>query len=877
MSSAAPMQHVKTDATPTAQRSNQPSSQLATQRQQSDTTIQSEFTDQRPQATTQRQLQNAANNSPQNRQLQAFHQMAQNSTRATQLKTMGAMMKAPTVQRTEEDDEPLQVKSAGEPLQREATADAADAPKQNNTGLPDHLKSGIESLSGMSMNHVKVHYNSSQPAQLNAHAYAQGSEIHVGLGQEQHLPHEAWHVVQQAQGRVQPTMQMKAGVPVNDDVGLEAEADVMGKRAIQMDTSLDVGVLEQTPPPVKTNIMALPAGSTSGKMPDAPTLERMTPDERKEGARTYLEAHINNGMKGSSITAMFPQVKQGFGLSKLALDFTDPVRPAIAYHASPPIFTYFSAIDKVSVTETEFEEATDIINRQDTPAVTKITEVTAARNLPTALGVIKQEGFTILNKKPMTENRFNADRPGSIKAEVTGKRFGKERGGTEKTDLFGHLGRFENKITTGNDDVDYAGGHLIAWQLAGKSSMEADNLAPQVTFFNSPRYRDVFEMALRKADTTATIDVTVSLGYADQSFEVDQQHLVNAKVISAIDLNKPWILRIPRRVPNTWHAEATLRGGGNIDNKDVKVAGSGQEGIFVEDISTFSLGTLVSKGDRFQFAVSTATAPIKKTGSRKKTHRQIGGANVLTFVANQYYPPAPGVRTKPVNVKGKDKGGGVTGDEHALINSIAVKTAAGGALSITLMENNTTLQEIQTSLDLYSHQLDTATHEGLAQESLQLGDRNIDRLEQIIQLVQSRENDAWQATAAFMNLKTQISIVKTELDDCTIKLAGFDKIVLTPKLKVIKDQADIDVTHLKASLTLQERSLETLLALAQKIDIDSKTLGQNAETLKTQKKDKRKERSYSEVSDADESGDDSEQNNEYYSAKKKLKVRKSKN
>jgi hypothetical protein len=120
MSSAAPMQHVKTDATPTAQRSNQPSSQLATQRQQSDTTIQSEFTDQRPQATTQRQLQNAANNSPQNRQLQAFQQMAQNSTRATQLKTMGAMMKAPAVQRQEEDDEPLQVKSAGETLQREA-------------------------------------------------------------------------------------------------------------------------------------------------------------------------------------------------------------------------------------------------------------------------------------------------------------------------------------------------------------------------------------------------------------------------------------------------------------------------------------------------------------------------------------------------------------------------------------------------------------------------------------------------------------------------------------------------------------------------------------------------------------------------------------
>ena len=106
------------------------------------------------------------------------------------------------------------------------------AQKPNNTGLPDNLKFGIEHLSGMSMDHVRVHYNSSQPAQLNAHAYAQGSNIHIAPGQEKHLPHEAWHVVQQAQGRVKPTMQMKSGVPVNDDKGLEREADVMGGEAM---------------------------------------------------------------------------------------------------------------------------------------------------------------------------------------------------------------------------------------------------------------------------------------------------------------------------------------------------------------------------------------------------------------------------------------------------------------------------------------------------------------------------------------------------------------------------------------------------------------------------------------------------------------------
>src|SRR5690606_4263678 len=78
----------------------------------------------------------------------------------------------------------------------------------------------------------QVTYNSSKPAQLDAHAYAQGRDIFVGPGQEAHLPHEAWHVVQQRQGRVQPTGRV-GGVSINDDAALEREADVMGTRAMQ--------------------------------------------------------------------------------------------------------------------------------------------------------------------------------------------------------------------------------------------------------------------------------------------------------------------------------------------------------------------------------------------------------------------------------------------------------------------------------------------------------------------------------------------------------------------------------------------------------------------------------------------------------------------
>lgn len=127
------------------------------------------------------------------------------------------------------------------------------APKPNKSGLPDNLKHGIESLSGMSMDSVKVHYNSSKPAQLNAHAYARGTDIHLAPRQEKHLPHEAWHVVQQAQGRVKPTMQMKSGTPVNGDQGLEHEADVMGEKALNTRFSRINHSLPVTPAAVHQN------------------------------------------------------------------------------------------------------------------------------------------------------------------------------------------------------------------------------------------------------------------------------------------------------------------------------------------------------------------------------------------------------------------------------------------------------------------------------------------------------------------------------------------------------------------------------------------------------------------------------------------------
>ena len=143
-------------------------------------------------------------------------------------------------------------------------------PVPNRTGLPDQLKAGIERLSGIAMDNVRVHYGSSQPAQLNAHAFAQGADIHLAPGQAHHLPHEAWHVVQQAQGRVRPTQQLQAkNVSINDDAHLEREADIMGARAMRGIAAAPVSAAldHRAAPTAVLQPMRRAGGSLLGSMP----------------------------------------------------------------------------------------------------------------------------------------------------------------------------------------------------------------------------------------------------------------------------------------------------------------------------------------------------------------------------------------------------------------------------------------------------------------------------------------------------------------------------------------------------------------------------------------------------------------------------------
>jgi Domain of unknown function (DUF4157) len=110
----------------------------------------------------------------------------------------------------------------------------------NGQGLPPTVQPKMEATLGTDLSTVKVHADSGEAQQMGARAFTQGDNVHFAPGQydtqsqkgQELIGHEMAHVKQQREGRVQATKQMK-GVGLNDDRGLEREADVMGKKAAQ--------------------------------------------------------------------------------------------------------------------------------------------------------------------------------------------------------------------------------------------------------------------------------------------------------------------------------------------------------------------------------------------------------------------------------------------------------------------------------------------------------------------------------------------------------------------------------------------------------------------------------------------------------------------
>jgi len=123
--------------------------------------------------------------------------------------------------------------SAGIVAPLEAAAPSAHRQSPPPSPISPDLQAGIEALSGVSLDDVRVHRNASTPARLRADAFAQGGDIHLAPGESEHPRHQAWQVVRQEQGRVKATPGGKGDVLVNDSAGLEREADAMAERAVR--------------------------------------------------------------------------------------------------------------------------------------------------------------------------------------------------------------------------------------------------------------------------------------------------------------------------------------------------------------------------------------------------------------------------------------------------------------------------------------------------------------------------------------------------------------------------------------------------------------------------------------------------------------------
>lgn len=114
---------------------------------------------------------------------------------------------------------------------------AAQLQNESVNGISHSENNAVKELSGgkvdLHESGAKVETTSSSDSRLKsvgARSMAvQGQAI---VGDSRDRGHEIWHLAQQEMGQVQPTTEIN-GTPVNDDKGLENDADVKGAKIMQ--------------------------------------------------------------------------------------------------------------------------------------------------------------------------------------------------------------------------------------------------------------------------------------------------------------------------------------------------------------------------------------------------------------------------------------------------------------------------------------------------------------------------------------------------------------------------------------------------------------------------------------------------------------------
>ena len=275
----------------------------------------------------------------------------------------------------------------------------------------------------------------------------------------------------------------------------------------------------------------------------------MTPEQKKAAAKQELEQWIRGGdRQGSSIQAKLPELKQKYQLSDLRMEMTSQ-GPRIGYYASAGEFTYFF-------------EGQEIQNVESTTSA-GIKTVNSAAGVPTPKGVIGQKYPDQIVNGAFLCSAATLDRPTSVVAEQTGVGSSANRGSSSVQGNAGYVGMDEELIMAGHRNTSYRGGHLIAYAILQEDSNHGYNLAPQVNRFNAPAYFKIFEEVAMMTPTT--VEISVNVGYAMHSYQVDQQTLVDRGILTHIDLNKDWTVSLAKRIPNSWNATVVAMQGSLVE------------------------------------------------------------------------------------------------------------------------------------------------------------------------------------------------------------------------------------------------------------------------------------------------------------------------
>lgn len=128
-------------------------------------------------------------------------------------------------------------------VQRLLNPGKVDTPpeRESDTGIPGPVLAKMEHAFQTDFSAVRVHADSSHAESMGALAYARGNDIHFAPGKynpgtregQELLGHELAHVHENRKSPAGVTRWLKGGEPVNDNPGLERNADRLGRRAAQ--------------------------------------------------------------------------------------------------------------------------------------------------------------------------------------------------------------------------------------------------------------------------------------------------------------------------------------------------------------------------------------------------------------------------------------------------------------------------------------------------------------------------------------------------------------------------------------------------------------------------------------------------------------------